>query len=174
MNLLKFVLAAFLNLIALTKAIHALPQNTDVHGSPASVLNNEQIAPFVSWISQDMSATSCPEQRCSIIVMDFLFPNGKTSRSGMQSADALSSQLSSGVAVHSIDRSLLRSLLERDRVPAQFVGDLGAARWIGKQLNADIIALGDLSVKKDQAIEVSARLVKPDDLMQFPSRLGHA
>lgn len=172
MSLLKRMAIVFLCLITLTKAIRPCPQDKDVPAPPPSPLNNEQLASFVSWISESAPPTGCPAQKCAIVLTDFLFANGKTSQFGMQLADTLSSQLSSSAApVHSIDRSALRNLLERDRVPAQLEGDVGVARWLGKQLNADLVVLGDLSVERDKAIAVTARLVRPNDGNDIPQIL---
>jgi len=104
-------------------------------------------------------AASCRKNGCTILVADFVMPDGNSSLYGMQLAEELTRELASrGKKIQVIDRSLLHELLKKDRVPAKSINE-GLARWIGSELTATLVVLGTTKRSDDDAVQLSARLL---------------
>jgi len=88
------------------------------------------------------AVVSCPKKDCTILVTNFVLPDGNTSPYGMQLADELSKELAGqNNKIQVLDRGLLQDLLTKDRVPAKSINE-GVARSIAVALNATFVVLG--------------------------------
>jgi len=106
----------------------------------------------------------CIKGDCSILVMNFVLPDGNTSRYGMQVADQLSSEMAKQEkSVQVIDRALLQNLLQRDRIPARLQSSEPVARWMGKGLNATVVLVGTTKRIGKNVVQVSARFLSVKD-----------
>ena len=84
-------------------------------------------------------ATACRPRACTVLVTDFVFPDGNTSVYGMRLADTLSRELTSKeYKLRVIDRSLLQDFLAKERVPAH----RGVINWISDALEARFVVFG--------------------------------
>ncbi len=101
---------------------------------------------------------------CTILVMNFVLPDGNTSRYSMQLADELSSEMAKQQkSQRMIDRTLLQGVLERERIPAQLQNSVPVARWLAKGLHADVVLVGTTKRIGKNAIELSAHFLNVKD-----------
>lgn len=106
------------------------------------------------------AAAKCRKKGCTILVTDFVLPDGNTSPYGMRLADEFSKELASrGNRIHVIDFSLLHDLLTRDRITAKFINE-GLARSIAIELKATLVVLGTTTRANDGAVQLSTRLLE--------------
>jgi TonB family protein len=93
----------------------------------------------------------CHPLHCAVLVLNFTGSSGFTSRLGMQLADAFSAELvAEGNDIQVIDRSLLRDYLARERIPYKLLKDREAARWLGTQLSATAVLIGNIEQLGDR------------------------
>jgi TonB family protein len=93
----------------------------------------------------------CHPGRCAILVANFTGASGFTSRLGMQLADAFSAELvARGNGIQIVDRSGLRDYLARERIPYKLLKDREAARWLGTQLSATAVLIGNIEQLGDR------------------------
>ncbi len=62
-----------------------------------------------------------------------------------------------------IDRTLLQSLLEQERISAQLQNEEPVARWLGKRLNATVVLVGTAKKVEQGSFQLSAHLVSVTD-----------
>jgi hypothetical protein len=120
------------------------------------------LAALATEIAKYAAVKSCLTKNCSILVTNFLLPDGDTSRYGIQLADELSNDLASpGNKIQVTDRGLLQDLLRKDRVPGKFIG--GTARTIALELESTFVVVGATQIKDDGTVQLSARLLDTVD-----------
>jgi len=96
--------------------------------------------------------------------MNFVLPDGNTSRYSMQFADGLSAEIAKQEnSIKVIDRSLLQGLLQRDRIPSWLQNSEPIARWLGKESNANIVLVGTTKRIRKNTVQLSVRLVSVKD-----------
>jgi TonB family protein len=101
----------------------------------------------------------CQTKTCSVLVTDFMLPDGNTSTYGMQLADTLSLELKSKeYKLRVIDRSLLQSFLAKERVPAQ-PDHRAVINWISDALDARFIVFGLTAKSGNGLVNLSSRLI---------------
>ncbi len=101
---------------------------------------------------------SCSKKDCTIIVTNFVLPDGNTSPYGMQLADELSKELASqNHKIQVIDRGLLQDFLAKDLVPAKSV-NAGLVRSIAFALKARFVVLGTTKRTDENVVQLSTRL----------------
>ena len=106
----------------------------------------------------------CQPGDCTILVTDFVFPDGFTSPNGIQWANQLSTLFASSEKhFHVVDRSLFKAFLEKERISAKLQNSEGTARWLGKQFNAKVVLVGHTRHIKDNIVELSARFLNVND-----------
>jgi len=109
------------------------------------------------------AVVSCPKKDCTILVTNFVVPDGNTSPYGMQLADELSKELAGqNSKIQVIDRGHLQDLLTKDRVPAKSINE-GLARSIAFALNATFVVLGVTKKIDDDEVQLSTRLLDVAD-----------
>ena len=164
-----------LPLLALTaqesKQQPAQPPATPVQPTNSRLSNSIATPPEIEYL-QDLAAqlfrhadkVGCKKGGCSILVMNFVLPDGLTSRYGMQLADELSSEIAKQQkSVRMIDRTLLQSALERERIPPQLQDSVPVVRWLAKGLNADVTLVGTTRNINKNVVQLSARLLSVKD-----------
>jgi hypothetical protein len=105
------------------------------------------------------------------MIMNFILPDGNTSRYSMQLADQLSSEIAKQEkSVRVIDRTLLQNLLQRDRIPARLQSSEPVARWLAKELNATVVLVGTTKRVGKNVVQLSARFLSVKD----ENRIGHS
>jgi protein TonB len=106
---------------------------------------------------------SCHRNGCTILVTDFVLPDGGTSRYGMQLADELSTELAArGNKIPVTNRTLLHDLLAKNGVPAKSVNG-ARAREIASGLKATLVVLGTTKRSKGDTVQLSTRLLDVAD-----------
>jgi len=102
------------------------------------------------------AVASCSKEDCTILVTNFILPDGDTSPYGMQLADELSKDLAS--QNHKVvDPVLLKAFLAKDRVPAKSV-NAGLVHSIASALKARFVVLGTTKRTNDDVVQLSTRL----------------
>ncbi|HET7108173.1 MAG TPA: energy transducer TonB [Candidatus Acidoferrum sp.] len=133
-----------------------------------------QLSEFASQLLQYTEAVGCHKHHCKLLVVDLLSPEGKISPYGIKLADDLTAELArQQKGIRLVDRSLLQRQLEKlreERVPANVQHSVPVARWLGQELGASIVLIGEIVNVGSQAISVSARMqdVK-DEKLASPS-----
>ncbi len=109
------------------------------------------------------AVVSCPKKDCTILVTNFVLPDGNTSPYGMQLADELSKELAGqNSKIPVVDRGHLQDLLTKDRVPAKSINE-GLARSIAFALNATFVVLGTIKKTDNDEVQLSTRLLDVAD-----------
>jgi TonB family protein len=122
----------------------------------APPLPEGQIREVASRILQSAEKANCKPGNCRILVTDFAVPSGFTSQFGLQLADQFSRELASrpnGIQI--IDRSILKTYLERERISPDLLSNDRATRWLGKEVNATAVLTG---ITKSQGSSLNVRL----------------
>jgi TolB-like protein len=102
---------------------------------------------------------NCKPPDCRIAVANFTFASGLTSQLGVALADQLSQALASQPnAISVVDRSQLRSDLERQRIPGKLLNNEEAARWLGQAVGATAILTGTIE-QSASSVRVKAHLM---------------
>jgi hypothetical protein len=82
----------------------------------------------------------------TVVVFDFMGSDGKLTQLGQNLADAFGRTLAtSGGKFEVIDRTLVRALIEKNRVAPDVICDPEIAWWLTCQLNADAVIVGVLT-----------------------------
>jgi hypothetical protein len=156
------------------KAEPALPDSPTAKGTTSTEQETVQLSEFASQLLQYAEAVGCHKHGCRLLVLDFPSPEGKISPYGIRLADDLTAELArQQKRIHLVDRSLLQSRLEelrKERVPANVQHSVPVARWLGQEVGASIVLIGEIVNVGPQAISVSARMqdVK-DEKLASPS-----
>jgi len=107
-------------------------------------------------------AADCKPKSCTVLVTDFIFPDGNTSVYGMRLADTLSRELTSkGYKLRVIDRSLLQNFLAKERVPAE-PDHRAVIHWISDALDAKFVVFGTTERVDNGFVRLSSQLVDTD------------
>ncbi len=107
-------------------------------------------------------AADCKPKSCTVLVTDFVFPDGNTSVYGMRLADTLSGELTNKeYKLRVIDRSLLRKFLAKERVPAE-PDHRAVIHWISDALDARFVVFGTTERVDDGIVRLSSQLVDTD------------
>ena len=104
------------------------------------------------------AVASCSKKNCTILVTNFVLPDGNTSPYGMQLADELCKELASqNHKIQVVDRGLLQAFLAKDLVPAKSV-NAGLVHSIAAALKARFVVLGTTKRTDDDVVQLSTRL----------------
>lgn len=107
-------------------------------------------------------AADCTPKRCTVLVTDFVFPDGNTSVYGMRLADTLSRELTNKeYKLRVIDRSLLQNFLAKERVPAE-PDHRAVIHWISDTLDTRFVVFGTTERVDDGIVRLSSQLVDTD------------
>ncbi len=144
---------------------------TDSLPPPAKDFPQEEIPSvpvFASRLTEILSSVKCHDKKdCTIFVADFVSPEGYTSSYGLRLADELSAELArqkSSIPV--ADRALLGRhlrVLREERVPADLQRSPSVMRWLGNQLNASVVLVGEIESHTSNMVQLSAHFLNVKD-----------
>jgi TonB family protein len=102
----------------------------------------------------------------SVVVFDFIGPGEKLNQLGQDLADGLSLSLAnSSRKFHLIDGAAIRSVIEKNRLTPDVVREPEIAWWLARQLHADALVVGRLSVSNQ--LDITVGVAKVRDGKQF-------
>jgi len=126
-----------------------------------------QVSNLASRLLQYAETVDCKKHGCEILVTDFTTPDGSTSPYGTKLADELAAEIArQRERIHVTDRSLLKGPLDKlrqDRVPASIQHSVPVVRWLGQELGASVLVIGEIDRSRADFAEVSARLQNVKD-----------
>jgi hypothetical protein len=125
----------------------SLPETPTPKAAISAQPETVQLPEFASLLVQYADAVGCHKQGRKLLVTDFLSPEEKISPYGIKLADALAAEMArQHKGFHLVDRSLLQRELEKlreERVPANVQHSVPVARWLGQELGASIVLIGE-------------------------------
>ena len=136
-------------------------QSTALAAAPTGAAPLQELA---ARLLHHADQAGCHKRDCTILVMNFVLPDGNTSRYSMQLADELSSEMAQqDKSAQVIDRSLLQGLLQRERIPSQLQNSEPVARWLAKELHANVALIGTTKRIARNEVQLSARFLSVKD-----------
>lgn len=124
----------------------------------------------------------CKARDRKILVTNFTYSSGLTSQLGIQLADQFSKELASQQTdIQIIDRALVHSYLEEQRIPGALLKDLKAVQWLGRALGATAVLTAVIE-DKGSSLQARVRLFScikdkdnfAEELIILPTDLGTA
>lgn len=113
-------------------------------------------------IAAHIVAADCKPKSCTVVVTDFMLPDGNTSVYGIRLADTLSHQLASKeLNLRVIDRRLLQNFLTKERVHAD-ADHRAVTNWISDALDARFVVFGKTEKTDNDVVRLSCQLVDTD------------
>lgn len=100
---------------------------------------------------------------CTILVTDFVFPDGATFPDGIQWTNDLSSLFANEKSILVIDRVRFKNFLNQERISAKLQNSEPTARWLGKRFNATVVLIGQAKMIKEDVVQLSARFLSVSD-----------
>jgi len=134
--------------------------------APLSAEQRTQLHDLVSRVLSHANQVRCGAGRCDVLVANFIDSKGDTSILGMQLAEEVSKDDSFVTGhIRTTPRYMLQSYFESQRIPSTVFKDFDATRWLGRELSADAVLVGNLKLDGPN-LKVELRLVecwKPRD-----------
>lgn len=144
-----------------------LPGGFPVPAKSSAQPEIEQLSAFASRLLQYADSVGCRKHDCQILITDFVSPEGNTSLYGKRIADELAAAFARQQnKIHVIDRSLLQpplTKLREDRVPGSVQHSVAVTRWLGHELGATVVLIGEFEKSRADTIQVTARLQSVKD-----------
>jgi Gram-negative bacterial TonB protein C-terminal len=138
----------------------AAPNSAGVSAPPKI----EQLSDLASRLLHYTSDAGCTRSDCKILVTNFVFPDGNTSAYGNRLADALSSLIAQqDKTIEVVNRKLFHDLLQEQRISSKLQNSESGARWLGTQLNATLVLVGETKKIQNDLVEVSGRFLNVND-----------
>ncbi|HWT89015.1 MAG TPA: energy transducer TonB [Candidatus Angelobacter sp.] len=139
----------------------------------AIALSSEQRTQLHDLVSRTLSRADqvrCKAGHCDVLVANFTDQKGNTSILGMQLAEEVSKD-ESFVANHirTTPRAMLQSYLETQRIPSKAFKDTDAARWLGRELFADAVLVGQME-HSSANLKLELRLIESKTSRFYNSR----
>lgn len=143
-----------------------LPKNSSVREPAEKPLPPPETVADLPALAASIAAhtvsADCQPKSCTVLVTDFIFPDGSTSVYGMRLAETLSHELTSKeYNLRVIDRSLLKNFLSKERVPAE-ADNRGVVNWISDALDARFVVFGTTERVANGFVRLSSQLVDTD------------
>jgi TonB family protein len=140
--------------------LSSVPTTSLATSQSQSPLFGEVLQSLATQILQKAGKVGCHIGDCSILVTNFVLPDGHTSPGGLQLADALAAQLSQSAKTSAvIDRSQFESFLQKERLSSELQSEEPVACWLARELNADAVIVGKTSIRKNNYIDLSVHLL---------------
>ena len=137
------------------------PPNSAGDSAPPKI---EQLSDLASRLLRYTSDAGCKKNDCKILVTNFVFPDGNTSAYGNRLADDLSSLIAQlDKTIGMVDRKLLQDLLQEQRISSKLQNSESGARWLGTELNATLVLVGEVKKIENALVEVSGRFLNVND-----------
>jgi TonB family protein len=128
-----------------------------------------QIREFASRVWHNAGKANCRGHDCRIVVADLVLSSGQTSELGIQLADELSGAFAAlPGAPQVIERSKVRAYLAAERIPGKLLNNDKAMRWLGRELGATAVLVGQTNAQGDH-LRVEMRLLSCDKNKAGPS-----
>lgn len=90
---------------------------------------------FASRLLRHASDAGCQRASCTILVTDFVFPDGSTFPNGIWWADDLSKLFASQEnKLQVVDRTVLAYFMQKENISAKTANEESTARWLGKKM----------------------------------------
>jgi len=114
----------------------------------------------------------CDAENCKIIVADCVTTSSSSSLYGRGISDEFSDALTKLLdPAHVVNRSVLKQFLVQQRIPSKSFSEVGAARWLGKKLDASFVILPIL-ISYSLGSQVLFKLARVDsELVVVPDEL---
>ncbi|MFI5098618.1 MAG: energy transducer TonB [Candidatus Acidiferrales bacterium] len=140
-----------------------LPSKARVFPPPAKSAPEPDTLPdfeeLAARLSEFAAVANCQQTSCTILVTDFVLPDGNTSLYGTRLADELSRELVSRTTkMRAIDRLRFHEHITKDRVPVKSINEQ-LARAFAADLQATFVVLGTTHKTDDGAVQLLARLL---------------
>lgn len=113
-------------------------------------------------MAKELSRSVGKKSAARIGILAFPYHDGRISSGSSIVSERLTTELASQRGMRVVERSLVRKLLEEQRLSETGVIDPGTAKEMGKILGIDMIVTGTLIELNDEKTEVNARLLKAD------------
>ena len=123
---------------------------------------------FASRLTETLESVKCHDKKnCAILVVDFVSPEGYGSPYGVHLADELSAELArQKISIPVANRTLLGrhlNVLREERVPAAIQRSPSVIRWLGSQLDASVVLVGEIEGHTSSTVQVSAHFLSVRD-----------
>ena len=123
---------------------------------------------FASLLAETLGSVKCNKKSdCTILVTDFVSPQGFTSTYGTRLADELSVEIARQKnSIPMADRAHLGkylSVLREERVPANLQRSPSVIRWLGKQTNASVVLVGEIEGQTSSTVRLAAHFLSVED-----------
>src|SRR5579871_160396 len=123
--------------------------------------NRAAIANLTATIAGRIAASGCKDFGCTVVVADFTFKDGETSRFGERLAREISNELADAkYNLKVTDRQILQNFLDDQRL---YLNDRATVRWVLQQLETRFMVLGTTETAKDGTVSLSGQLVDERD-----------
>lgn len=139
--LLAVVLLSFQLFPSSTPSVSQAPAKLiDPNAGPRPTL--EQI---VEKLAVRAEKLGCKSDGCVLLVANFATAPDSTSKLGVTLADQFASLFSKTLPKgRVVDRSVFQQFLARERIPSKLLSEVAVERWLGKELGATVVLLGNL------------------------------
>ena len=143
------------------------PLDLPLSPKPTSVSEIDGLSGIAAQLVQIVGKTDCQQNRCVILVTDFVCPDGKSSLYGKRLADALGDEIGKlSKSIKVTDRSsaeMASGKLRADRVPGSVWASDPMLVWLGSQVNASFVLGSQIVTERSGQIKVSSHLLKVND-----------
>jgi TonB family protein len=116
----------------------------------------------------------CSSDDCALLVMNFATTSGSLLMVDIKLTDQLANILAKTLSKgRIIDRSVVREFLARERIPYETFKSIEVRRWLGKEIGATAVLMGDLDVSGPvpQAMFTLFEVADPDKVEYFGTEL---
>jgi len=110
-------------------------------------------------IAEALAGSARTHGRIRLAILPFVSIGGKGSTSGRIVSERLVGPLASEKAVEVVERAMLESVMNEQRLQASGIADSRSVKELGKILNADAIVTGTVMTLKDDRVEIIAHLI---------------
>jgi hypothetical protein len=116
--------------------------------SPLSLTPEQQrgIATLAEKIQKELKKEKCEGLPCQVLVVNFAIPTGESCSACILLSDSLETTLATFPhAPLVISRDTLASLMDKERIPAQYLDRPEAFAWVARELRAKRLVFGTLA-----------------------------
>lgn len=110
-------------------------------------------------IAAALASSARAHGRARLAILPFVSIGGKGSTSGRIVSERLVGPMTNEKAVEVVERALLESVMNEQRLQVSGVVDSRSVKELGKVLNADAIVTGTVMTLKDDRVEIIAHLI---------------
>lgn len=146
-------------LMVLCYAAPAMEQTLQPPKTDSQPQAYEDLRTLAARLLKYADGADCHKGKCKLLVANFLLPDKHSSHYGWQLANDLSHELANqDPSIQVIDRILLQSLLEKERIPSEQLSETNE-RAVGADLGATAVLIGTTKRLDERTVELSARML---------------